>query len=174
MRAVFDLLLRIQSSCGIRLLLIGGWALQAHGYSRQTADVDCMTAIEDESRIADELGKAGFERFDALPAFKRYRHRVNPLLVLDLMEVDTATFKKMWDQSQPFEIEDLTLRVPALAHMIALKLHAARNEHRAARDLADIVQLLSVNAGKVSAAKLRELCAQFGTAESLQSLKAFL
>jgi hypothetical protein len=45
MRAVFDLLLRIQATSGLRFLLIGGWALQAYGYARQTVDVDCMTML---------------------------------------------------------------------------------------------------------------------------------
>ena len=77
MRAVFDLLLRIQATSGLRFLLIGGWALQAYGYARQTVDVDCMTMLQDETSVSFELEKAGFEPFDQLPAFVRCRHRMN-------------------------------------------------------------------------------------------------
>ena len=45
MREVFDLLQRVRQRLNGGLLIIGGWALQAHGYARHTADVDCMVAV---------------------------------------------------------------------------------------------------------------------------------
>ncbi|MEI6715865.1 MAG: nucleotidyl transferase AbiEii/AbiGii toxin family protein [Verrucomicrobiota bacterium] len=174
MRAVFELLLRIQAASGLRFLLIGGWALQAYGYARQTVDVDCMTATQDEARVSVELNNAGFEPFDRLSAFVRYRHRVNPLMVLDLMMVDAGTFEKMWLEAQSFKVADFSLRVPSLEHLIALKLHAAKNPHRASRDLSDVIELLSMNRSKVSPESLQELCDKFGSPEAAQKLRSFL
>jgi len=174
MREIFDLLLRIQNRSGIQLLLIGGWALQAHGYSRQTLDVDCMTAADNDVLVGEDLAKAGFECFDEMSAFRRFRHRVDPFLVLDVMRVNAGTFAKMWDKSEAFAIGGVTLRVPSLPHLIALKLHAAKNAHRTAKDMEDVVQLLSVNPGKISPAELRELCGEFGAPEQVHRLSAFL
>ncbi len=82
MREVFDLLLRIQKRRDVSLLLIGGWAVQAHGFTRATLDVDCLSAVEDEAKIAEELEKAGFVCFDEKPSFRRFQHKIDPLMIL--------------------------------------------------------------------------------------------
>ncbi len=48
-RAVFDLLLRIQATSGLRFSRTRDSALQAYRYARQTVDVDCMTAVQGET-----------------------------------------------------------------------------------------------------------------------------
>lgn len=174
MRAIFDLLFRVQRRAGLSLLVIGGWAVQAHGYSRNTVDVDCMTAVEDDESLRGELSRAGFECFEEKTSFRRYRHRLDPLMVLDVMRVSAGTFRKMWEASQPFDLDGIDLRVPALAHLIALKLHAAQNEHRTNRDMADVLELLTANPGKIGKDELARLCDQFGTPALAAQLHAFL
>ena len=95
-------------------------------------------------------------------------------MALDLMMVDAETFEKMWLEAQGFKIATFSFRVPSLEHLIALKLHAAKNTHRASKDLSDIIQVLSVNRGKVSPAALQQLCDQFGPPGSAQKLSSFL
>ena len=59
MREVFDLLSCIQQRTGLHLLIIGAWALHAHGFSRNTNDVDCMTAVISSvalREICDQFG----------------------------------------------------------------------------------------------------------------------
>lgn len=172
MRELFDTLFRIQARGGLRLLIIGGWALQAHGYARNTVDVDCLAAVEDQDKLAVELGRSGFETIESNPPFRRFRHRLDPSLVLDVMRVNEETFAKMWEASQPYDVGALALRVPALTHLIALKLHAARNPHRRGKDLEDVRQLLAANAGKVSPEEVRQLCEKFGTPEMALELNA--
>jgi hypothetical protein len=174
MREVFDLLQRIQKRRQLPLLLIGGWAVQAHGYARNTMDVDCLTAIENDPAMADELGKAGFECFEEKPSFRRFRHRLDPLLVLDVMRVNASTFEKMWAGSGSYSLSGVELRVPALAHLLALKLHAAQNEHRTEKDMGDVLALLRANPGEISAAELQKLCDQFGTPALAERLADFL
>lgn len=174
MRIVFDLLMRIQKRRQLPLLLIGGWAVQAHGYARNTLDVDCLVAIENDPVMAEELTKAGFECFEEKPSFRRFRHRIDPLIVLDVMRVNAATFEKMWAGSASATLSGVELRVPALAHLIALKLHAAQNEHRVEKDLADVIALLRGNLGEIPAAELRKLCDQFGTPALAERLADFL
>ena len=174
MREVFDLLFRVQRRAGLDLIVIGGWAVQAHGYSRNTVDVDCMTAVENDVPLGAELIKAGFECFEEKPAFRRFRHKLDSLMVLDVMRVNADTFRKMWESSQTIDLSGISLRIPSLAHLIALKLHAAQNEHRTQKDMADIVQLLTANPGKIASADLRQLCDRFGTPALAAQLQAFL
>lgn len=174
MREVFDLLARIQKRRSLNLMLIGGWALQAHHYSRNTVDVDCLTAVENDGPLGEELARAGFECFEEKPAFRRFRHRLDSLMVLDVMRVNASTFDKMWQASQSFMLDGIPLRVPALSHLIALKLHAAQNEHRTDKDMGDIRALLLANPGKVSHEELAQLCEQFGTPELAARLAGIL
>ena len=56
--------------------------------------------------------------------------------------------------------------------MIALKLHAVRNDaRREARDLGDVAELLRLNPGRISVEELEELCAKFGSREIAAKLK---
>jgi hypothetical protein len=63
---------------------------------RNTLDVDCLIAMENDPLMADELTKAGFECFEEKSSFRRFRHRLQPFLILDVMRVKAATFEKMW------------------------------------------------------------------------------
>lgn len=174
MREVFDLLRRIQKRRQLPLLLIGGWAVQAHGHARNTMDVDCLTAVEHDAAIGEELERAGFECFEEKTSFRRFRHRLDPLLVLDVMRVNAATFEKMRIAAVVHVVEGVELEVPSLPHLLALKLHAAQNEHRTEKDLGDVIGLLRVNPGKIQAAELRELCDKYGTPELAVRLESYL
>jgi hypothetical protein len=155
-------------------MLIGGWAVQAHGYSRNTVDVDCLTAVEHDAALAEELQKAGFECFEEKTSFRRFRHRIQPMLILDVMRVNAATFEKMWAGAESVELGGIELKIPALAHLLALKLHAAQNEHRVEKDLGDVLELLRANPGKVPPDDLRKLCDQYGTPALAEKLAAHL
>ena len=168
------MLARIQRSNGLNLLLIGGWAVQAHGYSRNTVDVDCLTAVENDAILTTELNRTGFECFEEKNSFRRFRHRLDPLMVLDVMRVNATTFTKMWEASESYDIGGISLKVPALHHLVALKLHAARNEHRTDKDMSDIRALLEANPEKVSPTDLSKLCEQFGTPALTHKLASFL
>ncbi len=174
MREVFDLLFRIQQRTGINLLIIGGWALQAHGYARNTVDVDCMTSTANDAAVGQELERVGFECFHEQSAFRRFRHRINPFLVLDVMRVNESTFEKIWPAAQPFQMAGLELKVPSLPHLIALKLHAAKNEHRSLKDIGDIRELLTINPHALKPTELQALCDRFGTPALAQHLKEWL
>lgn len=137
-------------------------------------DVDCLTAVENDPAMAQELGKAGFECFEEKPSFRRFRHRIDPLLVLDVMRVNASTFDRMWADSGSYTLSGVELRVPALAHLLALKLHAAQNEHRTEKDMGDVLALLRANPGEIPAAELRKLCDQFGTPALAKRLADFL
>ena len=174
MREVFDLLLRIQKRRSLPLLLIGGWAVQAHGYARNTLDVDCLVSIPNDPAVAEELERVGFVCFDEKPSFRRYWHRLDDRLVLDVMRVNASTFEKMWGASEEYSLGGIELRIPALQHLIALKLHAAKNTHRTEKDLGDVIELLRANPGKVSPAELMQICDKFGNSELARRLADFL
>lgn len=160
MQAVFDLLARFQRP----LLVIGGHALGVYGVSRQTLDVDCLIAAEDRSLLDDFLREGDFSLLGSTENFARYTPKSPLLPEVDVLFVDETTFAKLLPAAVPLSLHTEGLRVPALAHLIALKLHAIRNNPlREARDLGDIAELLRANPESVSQTELAALCDQFGT-----------
>jgi hypothetical protein len=158
-RTLLEFLAHEAPSRGVRFLVIGGWALEAHGFARQTVDVDCLIAEPELARLDQLLSGSGFVALASTENFRRYRHQT--LGYLDVLLVDAATFEKLFRASQPFTVGRIVLQVPSLSHLIALKLHAAKNDHaRELRELTDIEQL--ARRGSMPADELKRLCAQFG------------
>jgi predicted nucleotidyltransferase len=156
---------------GLRFLLIGGWALEAYQFARQTVDVDCLIAEPDVAQVDSFLPAAGFNEIARTANFRRYRHA--DFGYLDLLIVDPATFGTLYASAQPFAIGSVTLKVPSLPNLIALKLHGAKNDPaREGRELADIEQL--ARRGPVSSDEIKKLCAQFGPPDIWNKLKSRL
>ena len=152
MRELLDLLVRSQ----IPLLVIGGHAVGVHGAQRDTVDLDCMVVAERREEMKAFLESRGFDETARHQNFSRYLHRSLAYPMLDVMQVDARTWELMWSGSQIKEIKGLPVRVPAVIHLIALKLHAIRqNPDREFQDADDIVRLLRVNARLYSNDDLR-------------------
>ena len=152
MRELVDLLVRSK----IPLLVIGGHAVGAHGAQRDTVDLDCLVVAERREEMKAFLESRGFEETARHESFSRYRHGSLTYPLLDVMQVDARTWELMWGGSQLKEIRGLPVRVHAVIHLIALKLHAIRqNPDRELQDADDIVRLLRVNAHLYSNEDLR-------------------
>ena len=88
------------------------------------------------------------------------------------MFVAAETFGKMWAKSVPHTYGGSQLRVPSIAHLIALKLHALKNSpERQGKDMRDIIHLLELNPGVVSKQELRQLCTRYASAESIRQFE---
>jgi hypothetical protein len=115
------------------------------------------------ARLATHLTRAGYREEGRLGSFVAYWHLHRERPPLDVMLVDEMTFAKLFAESIPYEFGEVTLRVPALLHLVALKLHAMKNApERAYKDFADIVELLNCNQREVSTDDLEKICRRFG------------
>lgn len=160
---------------GIRLFLVGGYAVNALGFSRLTDDVDCLIVMDDLHK-ADALLRTA--RFSMLRKEKTHARYINPNLepkVLDVLLVNGATFEKMWRERGFTSIRGFQFAVPKLQHLFAMKLHAVRGQrHRWGRDLRDIHELLQVNSGVVSKQELAEICRRFGPPDGTEAILEFI
>jgi hypothetical protein len=163
MRTILQLLADISETTGVPILLIGGHALQAYGVVRQTLDVDVLIAEGDAGVVDESLRRAGYGILVRSDIFGRYRHPSPALPDVDVLYVDGRTAEEMRRQASLQCLGGVFCQVPALAHLVALKLHAVRNNPmREPRDFADIVELLRRNAGLMGHEELQALCAQYG------------
>jgi Nucleotidyl transferase AbiEii toxin, Type IV TA system len=165
MKDVFEILSQTASERGIGLLVVGGHAMQAYGSARQTLDADFLVSDVARPLLSDALAAAGFQCLSHTINFARFRHAKSEMQDVDFLFVDDSTLQKMIAGSLQITFGSSTLRVPGLPHLIALKLHAMKNDPgRRARDLADIVDLLRLHPHDVSESELAGLCERYGPA----------
>jgi hypothetical protein len=157
---------REASAHQLRYLVIGGYAVIAHGYPRLTFDFDL--AIE----------RAGKDRWLACVAGLGYRviHDGGAFLQLtsekhawplDLMLLNESTFARLYEGSHVRRLEGTEIRVPSVEHLIALKVHALAHSHagRFLKDFEDVVNLVRRNKIELSAPEFREIFRRYGNEE---------
>jgi hypothetical protein len=137
--------------------------MQTYGVVRQTLDVDCVATEQGGLILAQALLSLGYRVCDRSAAFIRHRHDSPWLMDVDLLLVDTSTYDKLLLDSRPWRAGVSTWRVPSFPHLVAMKLHAIRqNPLRLGRDLSDIISLLQQNPGVLAKGDLLALCDRFG------------
>lgn len=149
----------------MRFLLISGRSLEAHGLVRFTKDVDFLVATHDIPVISGLLTRVGYSKFAETAVFSRWRHASMMVDDVDVMFVSPATFEKLLVDSKMFEIGPVSVRVPSIPSLIALKLHAMNsNEERLDKDGRDVAELLRLNPGVIDKAGLEALFTKYGCA----------
>jgi hypothetical protein len=168
----------IASELGIPTALIGATALAAHNYVRGTADIDLATAVDpfrDLRGLQQRLEVEGFlvelnlpDAEDSLGGVLSVRARceeddpVEIVNFLNPLNPSDNPGREAVETAEP--ISASSLRCATLAHLIALKLYAGSR-----RDQADVVELLLRNP-TADRAKIRAVCAKYGSANELDEL----
>lgn len=143
---------------GVKGLLIGGIAVNHHGYSRNTQDVDLMVAAYALDDVERALKSSGFTNIEREPNVIFFR-RPESDLRLDVLHVDKDTFEQLWSESLTARSPDISFRIPRLEHLLAMKLFAlkANWDRRVHKDLPDIINLVIINQLEPEAT-LRPMC----------------
>ena len=127
----------------LRFLIIGGYAVAAHGHTRATFDVDLLALRRDRMAWEQRLADLGLHRIGESSSFSQFTQPKGGD-GLDLMWVDDSTFEKMWQASEIREFQGDSAHIPCLDHLLALKLHALRQAlpHRTSKDAEDVETLV--------------------------------
>jgi hypothetical protein len=166
---------RAASESNLGFLLIGGWAVCAHGYSRLTEDLDLLAQTEKRSEWAALLEKLGYVS----------RHQPGPFgqwtppdaeagfTVLDVMFVSESTFVQMSSEAKAVYVEGTETKIPSLEHLFALKIHAIRfgGERRKMKDYIDLTYLMDINKVDAKSDWIRNVCLKYGTPEIYENLR---
>ncbi len=154
------------------LLLVGGWALNAYGVSRQTLDIDFVCMPDALASLDSLLVSCGYSRVYRDEIFAKYRSPTDGLLDVDLLFVDKDTVGALLAESRVLEIGKAKFPVPSLNHLIAMKLHALKHNapRRGAKDTADIVALIEANQLDVRNPEFHALCLKFGDQDLYEQL----
>lgn len=170
--SVFHLIFEICRQERVACILIGGYAVNYYKVSRQTADIDFMLTRKDFDRISAALKSEGYHLENLHDNFAQFKSTKMPLMDIDFMFVDESTFEKICGEAASCRIGQWEFLIPALDHLIALKLHALKSNYklRWTKDLPDIINLVRVNKINVRTDGFKDLCLKFGTADLYQKI----
>jgi hypothetical protein len=124
--------------------VIGAFALQAYGLTRATQDLDFVAETAAQERLVAYLCACGYETLHRSEGFSNHLHSSPALGRLDFVYVDAPTAAILFGSARErIGPAGLRLLVPRVEHLVALKVHAIRNDpSRTYRDLADIQYLM--------------------------------
>ena len=152
----------------LRFLIIGGYAVAAHGYARVTFDVDLLVRRADRDAWFTRVTAHGLTLFRQTGAFAQFSPPAGSEGEgLDLMFVDDSTFERMWQASEVRDFGENRARVPCLDHLLALKLHALKQGllHRTTKDAEDVEMLVRRHGIDLRQPRYEELFVKYGTRE---------
>ena len=154
-------------------LVIGGYALAAHGYSRLTFDIDILVRRVDKEIWHERCLKAGLRCIGQSNSFSQYDGKDKRL---DLMFVDEQSFNKMNADCVTQDYDQVQSKVVGLDHLIALKLHSLKNApvHRTSKDFNDIEMLSRHHALPITSDHYKELFLKYGTQQIYETLQRCL
>ena len=143
---IFKIISETLPEAGVGCLLIGGFAVNHYGYTRNTLDVDFMIVGTDASAVGRMMHDAGFVNID---------ERDNVLFCsrseggprIDFLKVDVETMRKLQGNAREITMYGFSLRLPCLHDLIAMKIFALTQNtaRRMAKDLPDIAYLAVLN-----------------------------
>ncbi len=163
---------------GVRHAVIGALAVAAHGYPRDTQDLDIATEADPFGtlgKVTEALQTAGFNAELITPDSDDPLGRVINISGEDHDDIQIVNF---WNPLRPSdnpggeaiqtavaaEIAGEKLQVVDLAHLVALKLYAG-----GPKSIIDIVELLTRNPSADRVA-IRGVCARFGLASDFDAV----
>lgn len=130
----------------LRFLVIGGWAVGAHGHTRPTFDVDFCVRRADHEAWLMKAESAGLKLYRESGSFIQFT-QPDGGDGFDLMYANETTFDGLWKDSVPVDFNGAAARVPSLDHLLAMKLHVLKLAlpHRTAKDAEDVELLARHN-----------------------------
>jgi hypothetical protein len=157
-------------------LVIGGHAVNLHGFARETADLDLLVCADDRRPWSSLFSDLGYRVFSDAPNFLQLASDQETAWPVDLMFVGPATFKPMLEASRAVDFYGTTSRIPALEHLIALKLHAIKNTRprRFLKDFLDVENLIRANRLDITSEKIRRLFEKYATVDLYEKMSAAL
>lgn len=157
---IFAEFLKALEDHGVRYLIVGGVAVNLHGFPRATGDLDILLALDDENvrgcvaairslgwrprapvsidELADPVKRAQWREEKGMIAFSIYNPRQD-FEQVDILLDCPMDFESLYGRCRRMRAENLTIAVAGLDDLIKLKEDSGRK-----RDLLDIQALKEI------------------------------
>ena len=129
----------------VRYILVGGYSVILHGYSRTTGDMDLWVERTKENylKIKDAFEEFGMPVFDMTeenflhhPSWDVFTFGILPVAIDLMIGLEGFNFQEIFDRSVIFKDDELNIRVIHKNDLIAAKKKAGRS-----KDLDDLENL---------------------------------
>ena len=161
----------------IPYLIIGGFAASYWGKPRFTADIDYVIpkrCLDDALALFSEI-KYKTEFIHPRKSFAHFVSENNKSFKIDLMLVDDGTWEKLNKDSSlaQFDSTDNLYPVVTAMHLIAMKLHAAKQEDREEyyKDLLDIAGIMKAQDIDLEMLEKEGILPKHGSKKTIKILK---
>jgi Nucleotidyl transferase of unknown function (DUF2204) len=131
----------------VQFLVVGGYALAAHGLPRYTGDLDVWIALNPnnaanvlEALSAFGFGDVGLTLDDFLEPDRVTQLGYPPLRIDILNSIEGVTFDQSWERRMDVELDTLVVPFIGREDLIANKRRANRPQ-----DVADVIRLIDGN-----------------------------
>jgi predicted nucleotidyltransferase len=158
---------------GIPFLVIGGYAVLAHGYTRTTDDLDLIVQSGQRAEWSKLLNDFGMVVKNDAATFLQFDPKNEASMEVDLMFVSEGVFEQLNQTAVKATVEGVPVRVVSLHHLIALKCHSFQHSKsmRRLKDMDDLVQLILVNRLDLNEPELRAIIVKHGNVETYEKLR---
>ena len=159
---------------GLKAYLIGGMAVNLHGYARNTLDVDFMVKESDQAGVHHVMGEYGYINRTVFDNVVFYHHPSGGLRV-DFLSVDSATFSKLGTGAELRDVGGYPLWVPSVLDVVAMKIFALSGGAalRLAKDLPDIAVLCRIHDLDMQT-QIRPLCEKYGAPALTEDIAEYI
>jgi hypothetical protein len=160
------------TAAGVDCLLIGGFAVNYHGYTRNTLDVDFMIVAEQLDAVRQIMTQAGFTNIVIEENVAFFSTPGSPLRV-DFLRVDRDTMHELLARAVHARVQGCEFKVPSVRDLIAMKIFALSHDvaRRMGKDLPDIAYLSVIHNLDLES-DIRPLCNRFGTPETYELIRS--
>ena len=129
----------------IDFLLVGGLAVNYHGFTRNTIDIDFMMTLTDVDTMVKAMKNAGFTSYSIQPLVLFFQKPDIPVRI-DFIRTDPETLRKLNCSAVDIQIGDCNVKIPSLYDLLAMKLHSfCQSGMDRDKDMTDIVSLCVIH-----------------------------
>jgi hypothetical protein len=163
---------KVLNDAGSPPILVGGWAVNLLGVTRQTLDFDMMI-FQDLFEIAKEsLEKSGYHMQVKTKLYARFENKNAVIELIDTLFADERTYNILSSGTEE-NICGGTFILPKKEHIIAMKLHAVKygEGHRGSKDFQDITDIIKANDIDIYTKDFKQLCLKYGEESIYKRIK---
>jgi hypothetical protein len=152
----FDPIFAALQATGVRYVVVGGVAVNLHGYQRFTKDIDLVVELVPDqalkalealqnlgykptvpvklSDFADPIIREGWVRDKGMMVFQMYSDQTR--MSIDIFVQYPVDFEELWSHGTKIDLPETSLRIASIDHLVLMKRQAGR-----AQDLLDVEKL---------------------------------
>lgn len=147
LESIYQLIDRKFPEQNIRVLLVGGHAVNAYGFTRATVDVDFIIQEHQEHLVKHLMKESGYQN-QSSHGNVLFCNRPDSSFRVDFLKTDSHTMDQLWADKLPVHSTEVSgCFMVSLEHLVAMKLSALRDHFssRAEKDLPDIAYLAKLH-----------------------------